>query len=275
MPIVSEADRTKDSGLELPVKGPLSPGLRATGDKAAYEIKFPLQLTQAREVLERAKTQMTLDPYCDPNFGDAYEVHGLYFDTPQFHVFRRVGPHGSNKLRLRRYGKAEHLFLEHKAKVDGRVSKRRTAIRDQDLPLLAATQVPADWSGDWFWQRMRSSRVRPMCEISYLRTAMTGEADGEAFRLTLDRHLRCRPFTGWQLTGANENASPTTEHLILELKFCTAMPSFFKQMIADLQLLPGRMSKYRLSLAACGLAPAANGALRRDDGSDESLSRTA
>jgi hypothetical protein len=280
--IVNDSSNDAESSRTLPADGHLSPGLRANGDKsiAAFELKFAVQVAQARDLLELAKNHMTLDPYCDPRSGGAYEVHGLYFDTPEFHVYRRIGPHATQKLRLRRYGKTEHVSLEHKKKSNGRVSKQRTIVRDAELRNLNELDPASDWEGFWFIEKMNSRRVRPMCEVSYLRTALTGNLHGDSFRLTLDRQLRCRPFVDWQLQGANEGSSLLNEQLILELKFCDVMPAFFKRLIADFQLSQGRLSKYRMSIEACGLAPVvAKAALenqqRDDQNNDQSLSRSA
>ena len=126
-----------------------SPSLRKNHDATAFEIKFLLPFAVAKEVLERARRQMQLDPHCDPQLGEAYEVHGLYFDTDDFHVYHRVNSHAVHKLRLRRYGRMQSIFLEHKAKVKGRVrKKRRTPLDDGEIPLLFGR--PLAGRVDWF-----------------------------------------------------------------------------------------------------------------------------
>jgi hypothetical protein len=230
--------------------------LRGNAEAEAFEIKFLLPNEIARVILERARKQMQLDPHCDPNLGEAYEVHGLYFDTKDFHVYHRAESHNTHKLRLRRYGRMSSVFLEHKAKVKGRVRKHRTSVDDGEIRMLSDAQSPANWTGEWFHKRMRTRRLRPMCEISYLRTAFIGGDGTEAYRLTLDRHLRCRPFADWGIRGVDQGTFVLNDQMILELKFVEVMPTFFKELLADLQLSPQRVSKYRMSIDACGLAPA-------------------
>lgn len=256
----------------------LSPGFRANADTPAFELKFMLPAERAAEVLSRVTQHMSVDPHSDPALGHAYQVHGLYFDTAEFHVFHRIGSHAWHKLRLRRYGESGPVFLEHKMKARGQVRKRRTSIVDDEIMHLGAPRSPANWQGMWFRKRMKSRKVQPVCEVSYLRQAFTGGVNGEQYRLTFDRSLTCRPFDGWAMRGVETGNSLLTDELILELKFCDAMPGFFKGLIADFQLEPSRISKYRLSVAACGLAPrliVPPVDERRDEPPGESLSRTA
>lgn len=248
-----ESGRSNESFEGSSAQEAISPSLRSDHDGVAFEIKFLLPTATAEAVIQRARQQMRLDPHCDPEMGEAYEVHGLYFDTSEFHVYHRVETHSVNKLRLRRYGRMSSVFLEHKAKVKGRVRKRRTSVSEGEIPILSSQRPSNEWTGAWFQKRMRLRRLRPMCEISYLRTAFIGGNGAEAYRLTLDRQLRCRPFSDWTVRGVDDGTFVLNDQMILELKFCDVMPAFFKGLLADLQLSPQRVSKYRMSVEACGL----------------------
>ena len=257
-----------------------SPSLRNDHDGNAFEIKFLLPFAVAKEVLDRARRHMQLDPHCEPQLGEAYEVHGLYFDTNDFHVYHRLNSHAVHKLRLRRYGRMPSVFLEHKAKVKGRVRKHRTPLEDDQIPMLVAPRLPEAWTGSWFRKRLKSRRLHPTCEVSYLRTAFMGSDGAESFRLTIDRHLRCRRFVGWDVRGVDEGIFVLENQMIMELKFCDAMPLFFKNLLADLKLAPESVSKYRMSVEACGLVvPAVSDALpmdtTHDKGADENALRSA
>src|SRR5262245_6846348 len=89
--------------------------LRADGPRA-FEFKFLLDPAQALEVEARLAAGLSLDPHADEANGNGYQVTTLYCDTPQWDVFHRQGRYRLFKLRLRRYGQAEHVFLERKAK---------------------------------------------------------------------------------------------------------------------------------------------------------------
>lgn len=267
-----------DVNAEPPADKHLSPGFRANADTAAYELKFLIPAAKVEAILAQVHQHMVLDPHCDPQLGHAYEVHGLYFDTEEFHVYHRQGSHAVHKLRMRRYGATGGLYLEHKMKSGGRVRKRRSALNEAELGHLSAPRSPADWDGMWFRRRMKSRKVRPVCEVSYLRQAFTGGVNGDMYRLTIDRSLRCRPFGNWNVRGVDCGDLLLTDEVVLEMKYCEIMPGFFKGLLADFQLAPGRFSKYRLSVEACGLAPPLIVPAvdpQSDGSSGDALSRTA
>ncbi len=253
--IVTAPQNHAPSSAQLAAQPWLSPSLRANGTLAAFELKFLLPTSRAAELLDAAQRHMTLDPHARAEQGNAYEVHGLYFETPEWHVYRREGSHALQKLRLRRYGTARQVFLEHKAKSGGRVCKRRTLIDDAELQRLAAARVKADWTGHWFRRRLRARKLQPICEVSYWRTALTGESDGAMFRLTLDRHLRCQAASDIRVQAVDAPPQLLCDDVIVEMKFCDTLPGLFKRLMTELQMTPTGVSKYRRSVEQCGLVP--------------------
>ncbi len=253
--IVTAPQNHTASSAELSAQPWLSPSLRANGAHSAYELKFLLPATRAAELLDAAQRHMTLDPHAQGEHGNAYEVHGLYFETPEWHVYRREGSHALQKLRLRRYGAASRVFLEHKAKSGGRVCKRRTLIDEVELEHLAASRVKSDWSGYWFRRRLRARKLQPICAVSYWRTALTGSHNGDSFRLTMDRDLRCQRATDMRVQEVATPPRLLRDDVIVEMKYCDTLPGLFKRLMTDLQLTPTGVSKYRRSVEHCGLVP--------------------
>ena len=68
----------------------LSPSLWTDREAPAFELKFRLAEDKARAVASWAAAHLQLDPHADPALGNAYRVHGLYFDTPALDVFHRT-----------------------------------------------------------------------------------------------------------------------------------------------------------------------------------------
>ena len=79
----------------------VSPGLYdCPDDGAAYEVKFLMTDEQAADVERRLRADLTLDPNGDRALGDAYRVTSLYFETPQFHTYRRQATYRVQKYRI-------------------------------------------------------------------------------------------------------------------------------------------------------------------------------
>jgi hypothetical protein len=222
----------------------------------AWEIKFLLPAKTAAAVEEWARWEMGPDPHGDPARGGAYEVTTLYPDTPGFDVFHRVKEFERRKVRVRSYGAGGPAFLERKSRRKDRVSKRRTAVPASEVPRLGSPPSPGPWAGEWFHDEVADRGFRPVCAVSYLRTAFLGAADEGPFRLTLDRGIRCAPASGWSVPSVDGKGIPVGipgGEVVCELKFRDAMPQPFKLLVARLALAPSGLSKYRRACRALGL----------------------
>lgn len=240
----------------LPAADFMSPSLAAAGDGdgPAYELKFLLPDAQAHEVEAWARRHLTLDPHAAVCPENAYEIHGLYLDTPELDTYHRRGPLRRQKFRLRRYGSETCLYLERKRKNGDRVRKRRTLINDCDLSLVPRPPDPA-WPGHWFQLRRETCRLQPACQVSYLRVAFGGRCGEGSLRLTLDRSLRCAPVAEWHVSTVAAGLPLLAGQTLLELKFRARLPAVFKQLMQDFGLNPSPVSKYRLAIRAWGPAP--------------------
>ena len=231
----------------------LSPSLLPGGGEAAYELKFLIDEPKAREVEGWARRHLALDPHADPALGDAYHIRSLYFDTPRLDVFQRSPSYRRRKFRLRRYGGEHVVFLERKTRSGDRVAKRRTAVADVEAGLLEAGAADRTWCGFWFQRSLQVRRLQPACQVSYDRTAYLGPEAGVPLRLTLDRNIRCAPASGWAWGDGRGGRPLMPSAVILELKYRTALPALFKQLVEAAGLAPGPVSKYRLAVLAWGL----------------------
>ncbi len=105
------------------VNGPIACTL-PTQSLGAYELKFIVSQEQVADIIAWAEQQLKPDEH-----GAHYDVESVYTDTPAWSVLNRHKGYTRRKYRVRRYGASEHVYLEQKSKLSGRVSKRRSSVR--------------------------------------------------------------------------------------------------------------------------------------------------
>jgi hypothetical protein len=219
----------------------------------AYEVKFVLTEEQAQRVEAELRPLLIPDPHGQSGGAGGYSTTTVYCDTPAFDVYHRQQGFARRKFRLRRYGLAETVFLERKAKQGTRVRKRRSSIAVGDLDRLGQPPGDLDWSGDWFHRRVSVRQLRPVLAVMYDRTAFVGAGNDGPLRLTFDRSIRGVPFTDWHVAPFAGGHGILSDRVVCEFKFRGAMPAAFKAAIAAQQLSPESASKYRRCLEAAGL----------------------
>jgi hypothetical protein len=220
----------------------------------ASEIKFLLDPSQAAAVTAWARGNMSPDPNAGGESGDTYRTTSLYFDTPCFHVFHRIGSFARSKYRIRRYGEASGAFLERKLKTGNLVCKRRSIIGALELDRLVASRAEQHWDGYWFHRRLIARQLRPVCQISYLRTARVSQSSTGPVRLTLDQDIIGLPAGALRFDDPYDGIPLLPGRFILELKYIAALPALFKGVIEEFSLIPLTVSKYRLAAGALRLA---------------------
>ncbi len=233
----------------------LSPSLSATpdGSRPAFEMKFAVTPAVADDLQVWAASHLTHDPHADPVHG--YLITSTYFDTPAFDVFRRTPGFDVNKYRARRYGTDPTVHLEKKSKADGRVWKCRGT-----MPLADLSQPLAHWPVSWFASDVTGLGLRPVCAVSYRRSAFIGDSPSGSVRMTLDRAAFGLPTTTISLDPIAAGTQLLTDLVVVELKFLTSLPALFKDAVERFQLQPTGVSKYRRCVRAAGLATEPEGA---------------
>jgi hypothetical protein len=234
-----------------------------------HETKFLIPLEKADAVLDWARREMDADPHGNGEHRDEYLVQSIYLDTPEWHVFRKIGSYGRAKYRIRRYSDESWLFLERKLKRGGIVRKRRTTIGLEELPVFQNHQ-----NGLWYDRRLALRQLRPACYIQYHRVARQKMTSEGLLRLTMDRALHFNTAVApwyWPERGGTQFLN---DRAILELKYPQnpALPALAKRIVTEFNLSPGPASKYRLALRASQLAPEvmalvseANGEIESDE----------
>jgi hypothetical protein len=232
--------RLVPDGAEAPCEsGELeSPSLFAgEGGPPAFEVKFLLDEERAEAVESLAQQTLALDCHADPARGNSYPITSLYTDTAEFDVYRRMPAAGGCKYRVRRYGDGGPMFVEQKVKDGDRVHKRRAPVN--------AEQLAAKGHVNWFHEGVMKQGLRPVCRIGYDRVAYLGIADGHTVRVTFDRNIRGEAADGWEVHPVGETPVLLAGQVICEFKFRLAMPGLFKEVVTQLSLSPGTVSKYR------------------------------
>ncbi len=230
-----------------------SPSLGSSaGSKFASEVKYVVSPGLAEEIRTWSRQTMLADPNGKGDAGDTYTITSIYLDTEDFDVLQRNGSYGKGKYRIRRYGESPQVFLERKLKTRGLISKRRAQIPINDLPRVATDEPESDWQGYWYHRRILARRLRPVCQISYERTARMLTSPSGPIRLTLDEQVSAVPTDEIEF----QNAAPTPLAIggvILELKYRQQMPVLFEEFVKRFALKPQPASKYRIACATLGL----------------------
>lgn len=218
-----------------------------------YERKYLLDRAQLEALLPLLQAHMQLDEFCEN--GGMYEVHDLYFDTPDRAVVRgcALGPYFKEKLRLRFYDKLASddapCFLEYKKKVGKLGNKRRvpmTAGQARDFIQRGAVPQDADYLTRTILSEISTfidgRRMLPCAQLSYRRLALFGKDDA-SFRATVDCALRADVrLPGERFERQIGLLGP--DQYLLEVKIPGAMPIWLSAALSELQLFPRSHSKY-------------------------------
>jgi hypothetical protein len=221
---------------------------RETRD-AAREVKFLVSPDLARDVLAWARDRLAADPHAGGPSDDEYLTSSLYFDTGDFAVYRRRGSYRRSKLRIRRYGAADVVYLERKLRTSRLLSKRRTTVPIDDLRILASGTAEPSWPGYWFAQRVEARQLHPVCQVSYHRHARVGTGLYGPMRLTFDDQIVALPCGDFEF-ASGPGVPVLPNHTIIEMKYRVDPPAVLKQIIEMFALEPAPLSKYRLALDA-------------------------
>jgi hypothetical protein len=222
-----------------------------TRDRRPYaaELKFLVTPDLGEAIRTWARTHLTADPHGRGPHNDQYTTTTLYTDTPGQDVFHRRGSYGRSKYRVRRYDTSDVVFLERKLRTKSLLSKRRTIVSLDELKHLTDAGSGDGWIGEWFAGRLAARQLKPVCQVTYDRTARVTQTPYGLARLTVDDGLAVREIPGWAYE-APDYRSVLIDRQIVELKFIVAMPAVFKRLLETFGLTPEAVSKYRLSAAA-------------------------
>jgi hypothetical protein len=231
----------------------MSPSLVRENREFAAELKFVVPSAVAEQIRSWSRANLSSDPYGSGEHRDLYRIHSIYFDTEGFDVYHRRGSYGRSKFRIRRYGEAETIFLERKLRTNSMLTKRRSTATLPELERLREAQLNEFWAGAWYHRRLLLRRLRPVCQITYERTARVFLSAHGPVRLTLDEKVCACPAAGLCFVQPPENKLLLQNEVIVELKYRVEVPPLFKGLMAEFAMPPAKISKYRLAARELGL----------------------
>lgn len=232
----------------------------------AREVKFLVPTGVADAVKAWARSRLAADPHGSGPAGDEYRTTSLYVDTMAQDVLNRRGSFGRAKLRVRRYGSADVVFLERKLRTRRQLVKRRTGVPLSELARLQVASA-GEWAGGWFQRRLSARWLEPACQIGYTRTARVVEAAAGLARLTIDTGIRASLVDRFAFVDA-PGLAVLTDLVIVEMKYSGSAPALFRQCIEAFALSPAPVSKYRLAMGRLGRV---DGEQARTQGVEEPL----
>ena len=218
------------------------------------EKKYMMNEKTYNQLLLRLDDYMELDAY---NVGqEFYSISNIYYDTIDDTLIRNSieKPVYREKLRMRSYGIPsieDQVYIEIKKKYNGKVNKRRTAIKlaeaydyfNNDIyPDLNQNQINKQVFNeiDYF---KNFYNVVPKVHISYDRRAYFEKNDGN-FRLTFDTNIKARR-ENIKLEAGNDGERLLEDgKFLMEVKISNAAPIWFTKLMSELNIYPTSFSKY-------------------------------
>lgn len=238
------------------------------------ELKYAVPRSDRDRIRDLIDPYVVPDPHARPIPSIApnawgYDVHSLYFDTPDLadYFLRLDNGQIRDRLRIRTYsdpgapaGDDEPVILENKRKQDDRVVKTRATLCK--LGAWRKTGGPFPWQqfldnlppGSQFtgrdFDRLVAERREPVSIVHYTREVYTVPGSTQArVRVTMDHNVTA---TG-NPSPRELDARPTValippEWIVLELKFAAGRPAFMTELTRTLRLRAEPISKFGLSV---------------------------
>jgi hypothetical protein len=239
----------------------------STFQQQRFELKYLIDEEITLPIRDFVSSYLELDDYAvgRPNF--SYPVHSVYLDSDGLRTHHETinGTKNRFKLRLRYYDDKPNtpVFFEVKARVDSCILKQRCGVKRDAVPLLIAGQLPSPdqlFSNEpkhllaiqRFNLLVHQLNASPKAHNSYLREAWVSPNDNSV-RVTFDRNIRIEPYFGAQAIIPMTNPVQVyPEFTVLELKFTTRYPDWFKQLVRVFSLMQFSSAKYSEGIILLG-----------------------
>lgn len=224
-----------------------------------FELKYLIDEAITPWVRDFISSHLELDEYGVGRPNLSYPVHTLYLDSDDLktHQASVNGAKNRFKLRLRYYDARPDtpVFFEIKARVDNCILKQRCPVRREAVSLLVAGQLPDPEhilsrearhreTLHRFGLLLHQLNARPKAHNHYFREAWVSPHDNSV-RITFDRNIRIEPwFRAETVTEMSRPARVFPEFVVLELKFSTRYPNWFRELVRKFNLMQFTSAKY-------------------------------
>ena len=235
------------------------------------EYKYLLTLDQYLSLTHYFKARgLTPDNYSSKTKDNQYYVASLYLDTPdyQFYWDKQAGIRDRVKYRLRTYAKkpssSTPIFWEIKKKYGDFFIKDRFSLPwsatqsflSHSISLSKLAQQSTDpQTLTHFYTTNLNQRLRPSILISYYREPWLSPFYPQ-LRLTFDHQIQAFPAD--DLFFPHRQTTVLPDLVVMEIKFSGSIPGYLSQLNQFFNLQRQPVSKYCLSLEACGIVSQEN-----------------
>jgi hypothetical protein len=231
-----------------------------------FEHKYIVPNDVALQIRDFVSGPLEIDEYGKtlPNF--SYPVHSLYLDSPDLRLYESTinGDKNRYKLRLRFYENRPEapVYFEVKRRMNNTIAKQRGGVRREAVGLLLAGQLPEPahmvsrdprhlFAVQRFCEHMGALQAGPVAHVAYLREAWLSPGDNSV-RVTMDRRVRIELEATSHLTTLmqesvlvfDQETLSGEEAVVLELKFTTRFPDWFKDLVSGFGLMQCGAAKY-------------------------------
>ena len=238
-------------------------------DYGRYEYKYALPADARERIRDVSLPFVQPDPHAIDlgNGGSGYEVHSLYFDTPDLtDYYQRLGEHKvRNRLRARTYGRPGDrapVFLENKRKLENWVIKHRVKVCDADQWCSGEYERPwthfgrlvqgrKQYAASHFSRLVDGAPRVPVSVVHYVREVyVSRRKDQPRLRLTIDHAVSATvvPSVTDLYAPPSVDLIPQ-DWIVMELKFDGDRPGWMRTLCQKLRLRAVPVSKFGLSVA--------------------------
>jgi hypothetical protein len=216
-----------------------------------YELKFIVPESLVPSIREFLRSYLEPDAFGGDDY--SYPIQSIYLDSRGLHTFRASmnGDRNRYKLRVRYYDEnpASPVFIEIKRKVNDVVQKQRCALsRDVLHDALAgdSSQVAPKYLADYasISRLIHQTNATPKAHVAYRREAWVSR-ENNSVRVTMDRDVRVEPKFNLILTTAMKQPVTVFKgEVVLELKFVSRYPQWFREMVQTFHIMQTGAAKY-------------------------------
>jgi hypothetical protein len=199
-----------------------------------------------------------------PNY--SYPVHSLYLDSPDLKLYQATinGDKNRYKLRLRFYENRPDapVYFEIKRRMNNTIAKQRGGVRREAVASLLAGELPEPahmvsrdprhlFAVQRFVEHVTALGAVPVAHVAYLREAWLSPGDNSV-RVTMDRRIRIELDGTTRLSTAmahpvlvfGRDTLAGEEAVVLELKFTSRYPDWFRDLVSGFGLMQCGAAKY-------------------------------
>ncbi len=232
-----------------------------------FELKYLISEEITKSIRHFVSSYLELDDFAVGRPKLSYPVHSVYLDSDDIktHYATINGTKNRFKLRLRYYDEkpATPVFFEVKARVDSCILKYRCGVKREAVPLLLSgefagpehlfSKEPKHLAAIQRFQFLQHLiNARPKIHNHYMREAWVSSHDNSV-RVTFDRRVLIEPYSGLHaIVGMESPVQVYPYATILELKFTTRYPNWFKDMVRTFNLMQFSAAKYSEGIVTLG-----------------------